>query len=132
MLPGDWMKTACIILGMLVILSISAGCVSGYQNTAIRITSMDISDITPIPVGSFDTYTINFRVENPTNVTFENVRAQIVLIPSTTYCHQQTTNLEFPEFYPNQKKNEQISFAEIGGLDCSYTYRYTVTSDNIL
>jgi hypothetical protein len=132
MQPGDRMKTACVILGMLVILSISAGCVSGYQNTAIRITSMDISDIITIPVGSFDTYTTNFRVENPTNVTFENVKAQIVLIPSMTYCHQQVTNLEFPVFYPHEKKNEQISFSEIGGLDCAYTYRYTVTSDNIL
>ena len=66
------------------------------------------------------------------NVTFDNVRAQIVLIPSTSYCHQQTTNLKFPEFYPNEKKNEEISFSEIGGLDCAYTYRYTVTSDNLM
>ena len=129
---GDRMTPAYVILGILVILLISAGCVSEYQNPAIRISSLDLSDITPVNVGSFDTYTVNFRIENPTNVTFGNVRAQIILIPSMTYCHQQITNLEFPVFYPNEKKNEQISFSEFSDLNCQYTYRYKVTSDNIL
>ena len=126
------MRTASIVLGMMVILSVSSGCSSPYQNTGIRISSIDISDITPVNVGSFDTYTVNFRIENPTNVTFENVRAQITLIPSMTYCHPQTTTLVIPVFYPNEKKIEQLSFSEIGGLDCQYTYQYVVTSDNIL
>ena len=98
------MKTACIILGMLVIFSVSAGCVSEYQNPDIRITSIDISDITPIPVGSFDTYTVNFRVENPMNVTFDNVRAQIVLIPSTDLLPPADNKPEIPGILSEREK----------------------------
>ncbi len=126
------MKIFFFFLGFLTLLLLCGGCESRYQNPGIKITSVDISDITPVNVGSFDTYTINFRIENPTNVTFENVEAKIILIPSMTYCHQQTTTLEIPVIYPNEKKNEQISFSEISDLNCQYTYQYGVKSGNIL
>jgi hypothetical protein len=123
------MKPAYLILLFILITSFGAGCVSRGQNTAVRVTGTDIEDITPIRVGDFDTYTANFRIENPTNQTFNNVDVRFNLIPTTMYCHTQTQNVMIPTIAPLERKMERFSFSEFADLDCEYAYTFDITSD---
>jgi hypothetical protein len=123
------MRTSCLILVLLLIASFGAGCISRAPNTAVRVTGTDIEDITPIRVGDFDTYTVNFRIENPTNRTFNNVDIRFNLIPTTKYCHTQTQDITIPAIAPLERKMERFSFSEFADLDCQYTYTFGITSD---
>jgi len=123
------MRIVYVILLLVLIATFGAGCVSRGPNTAIRVTGTDIEDITPIRVGDFDTYTANFRIENPTNQTFSNVDVQFILVPTTMYCHTQTVDVQIPVIAPLERKTERFSFSEFADLNCGYTYMYGITSD---
>lgn len=123
------MKNISGILVILVILLVSAGCVSKTQNTSVRITGLDVGDLTPVTEGSFDVYTADFRVENPTNMTFQNVEVTINLLPLTLYCHPQSTIIDIPVLNPVEKRIERWSFSEFSDLDCQYNSSYSVTSE---
>lgn len=123
------MRTLLLILVIMVIASAGAGCITRAPNTAIRVTGTDIEDITPVRVGDFDTYTANFRIENPTNRTFNNVDVQFSLVPTTMYCHTQTADVTIPSIAPLERKTERFSFSEFADLNCQYTYTFGITSD---
>ncbi len=124
------MKNVFIILAVLVILLACAGCVSKTQNTVIRVTDLEVGDITPVPDGSFDVYTADFRIENPTNATFQNVEVTVNLLPLSLYCHPQSTTVDIPVLNPVEKRIERWSFSEFSDLDCQYNSNYTVTTEN--
>ena len=123
------MKTSCLILILVLIASFGAGCISKAPNPTIRVTGTDIEDITPIQVGDFDVYTVNFRIQNPSNQTFNNVDVRFDLVPTTMYCHTQAQDVIIPSVTPLERKTERFSFSEFAGLSCEYTYTYEVTSD---
>ena len=123
------MKTVYLILLLVLIALFGAGCVTKAPNTAVRVTGTDIEDITSIRVGDFDTYTADFRIENPTNQTFNNVDVRFNLIPTTMYCHTQTQDVTIPTIAPLERKMERFSFSEFADLDCEYTYTFNITSD---
>jgi len=123
------MKPVYLILLLVLIASFGAGCISRGQNNVVRVTGTDIEDITPIRVGDFDTYTANFRIENPTNQTFNNVDVRFNLVPTTMYCHTQTQDVTIPAIAPLERKIERFSFSEFADLDCQYTYTFGITSD---
>jgi hypothetical protein len=123
------MKPVCLVILLILIATLGAGCVSKAPNTVVRVTGTDIEDITPIRVGDFDTYTANFRIENPTNQTFNNVDVRFNLIPTTMYCHTQTMDVIIPAIAPLERKMERFSFSEFADLDCEYTYTFDITSD---
>jgi hypothetical protein len=123
------MKSVHLILLILFVLLIGAGCVSRSPNTSIRVSGTDIEDITPVQVGQFDTYTATFRIENPTNQSFNNVEIRFYLVPTTMYCHTQIQDFRIPAVNPLERKTEQFAFSEFANLNCEYTYSYEITSD---
>ena len=123
------MRTAILILFILLVVTFSAGCTSRAPNTDIRISETNIEDVTPVRVGQFDTYTATFRIENPTNMTYRNVEIQFSLVPTTTYCHTQTQVVTLPSVSPLEKRNEQFAFSEFADLNCQYTHTYQITSE---
>lgn len=123
------MKLTPAILSIFLIMALGAGCVSTAHNPHITVRSTDIDSLSPVNLGSLDVYTANFRIANPTNETFRNVRVQINLSPSATFCHPQSTILEIPVLNPQEKRTELLSFTEISDLDCTYTYTYDVESE---
>ncbi|MGA2918047.1 hypothetical protein [Methanoregula sp.] len=123
------MRPTYLILLLVLIASFGAGCVSKAPNPSVRVTGTDIEDITPVQVGDFDVYTANFRIENPTNKTFNNVDVRFNLIPATIYCHTQTQDVMIPSVAPLERKTERFSFSEFADLNCEYTYTFEVTSD---
>ncbi len=110
-------------------MSWGTGCVSKSHNPDITIQSPDIDAITPSNVGSFDVYTAEFQIKNPTNKTFKNVEVRINLIPAVAYCHSLSKTLEIPVFYPLGKRTERVSIVEFSNLDCQYYYTYDVLSE---
>jgi hypothetical protein len=126
------MKPVHLILLVLFVMSLGAGCTSRSPTTSIRVSETNIEDITPVRVGQFDTYTATFRIENPTNMSFRNVEVRFNMVPTTMYCHTQTQDVMIPVVNPLERKTEQFAFSEFADLDCQYTYTYEVTSDKNL
>ncbi|WP_292427007.1 hypothetical protein [Methanoregula sp.] len=108
---------------------LGVGCVSKAPNTAITVTSDDLDSFTPVNTGSVDFYTTDFRIENPSNWTFENIEVHVTLNPLTAFCHAQSATFEIPSLAPKEKKTEQISFSEFADMDCAYNFTFSVTSD---
>jgi len=116
-----------IVAGALLL---AAGCISSRMtNTAIIVTTDELDNFIPVNAGSVDFYTTDFEVENPTNVTFENIEVQVTMMPITAFCHTQSTTFDIPSLAPYQKARETFSFAELANLDCAYNYTASVTSD---
>jgi hypothetical protein len=124
------MKNLYRIAACLVLVSLCTGCVLKYPNPDITVSSTGLEDITPVAVGSFDIYTADFRIENPTNTSFKNVEVRINLVPLLSYCHAQSKTVGIPVFYPAEKRTVPFSVAEFSDLGCQYTYTYTVVSEN--
>jgi hypothetical protein len=122
------MKLVWIILFQIILFLILSGCTSLSANPEVTVTSLDLGDIPQEQVGNFDVYTESFLIENPTNLTFENVGVDIKLQPTSTFCHGTANSFDYPELYPREKKIEQISIAEFGSLGCQYNYSYQVFS----
>lgn len=108
------------------------GCVSHNQNHEITVDSLDPGGFPQDTVGNFDIYTGNFRITNPTNITFDNVEVAISLAPTAAYCHGMTKTFSIPRFFPLEKRTVQISIAEFGYLDCQYNYTYQVFTQNMV
>ena len=125
----DSMRWCGWIVLVLCLCMLGTGCVSRAPNTAITITSDNLDDFTPINTGSVDFYTADFRIENPTNRTFENVEVQVTLNPVVAFCHIQSSTFEIPSLAPREKKTEQIAFSEFSDLECEYNFTSSVTSD---
>ena len=124
----DIMRRKLVILCLVFLFSLFSCCTSSSLNRQITVTSLDPLDIPSDQVGNFDVYTESFLIENPTNLTFENIGVDIRLLPTATYCHGLTKSFDYPQFYPREKKTEQISIAEFGSLNCQYNYTYNVYS----
>ena len=117
-------------LVLVIACAFGAGCMSTrIQNTAITVISDDLDAFTPLNVGSVDFYSADFQIENPSNVTFENIEVQVHLMPTTAYCHSQSSTFEIPSMTPHQKLKETFSFSEFADLDCAYNFTSSVTSD---
>src|SRR5208337_1348914 len=96
-------------------------CVSSRMpTTAITVTSDNLDSFTPVNTGSVDFYTADFRFENPTNRTFENIEVGVTLMPVTAYCHSQSATFDVPSMTPKEKVTEHFSFSEFAELDCAY------------
>jgi hypothetical protein len=118
------------IVLVLFVCVFGAGCLSSRApNTAITVASDDLDSFIPVNVGSVDFYTADFRLENPTNRTFENIEVQVTLMPVTAFCHSQSTTFDIPSMTPRQKMTETFSFSEFADLDCAYNFTSTVMSD---
>ena len=118
------------ILVMAAAFLLVAGCVSSrITNTGITVTTDELDNFVPVNTGSFDFYTTDFQVVNPTNVTFENVEVEVTMMPITAYCHTQSATFDIPSLTPHQKVRETFSFSEFADLDCAYNYTSSVTSD---
>jgi hypothetical protein len=118
------------ILVMAAAFLLVAGCVSSrITNTGITVTTDELDNFVPVNTGSFDFYTTDFQVANPTNVTFENVEVEVTMMPITAYCHTQSATFGIPTLTPHQKVRETLSFSEFADLDCAYNYTSSVTSD---
>lgn len=126
------MKLLHMILLILLVVSISAGCTSRSGTTAIRVSDTNIGDITPVRAGQFDTYTATFRIENPTNQSFRNVEVRFNLVPLTMFCHTQTQVVTIHAIRPLEKKTEQFAFSEFADLKCQYTHTYEVTAETAI
>ena len=123
-----WGEFAQICMALLVLSA--AGCAStGQPRSGITVTSLDLGDVPSVPVGQFDVYTESFLVANPTNLTYDNVEVDISLHPTLSYCHAIEKTFSYPQFFPLEKKTEQISIAEFADLGCTYNYTYTVSSE---
>ncbi|MFY9981241.1 MAG: hypothetical protein WAK75_01590 [Methanoregula sp.] len=117
-------------LVLVIACALGAGCLSSRgQNTQITVMSEELDSFNPVNVGSFDFYTADIRVENPTNLTFDNVEIQVHLMPTTAYCHSQSATFDIPSMTPYQKLKETFSFSEFADLDCAYNFSSSVTSD---
>ena len=114
------------IVSLVFLVITCTGCISRSGNTDITVTSLDLGEIPKDPVGNFDVYTMNFRITNPTNSTFENVDVEISLVPALAYCHGEAKTFSIPRVFPLMKKTVQVSIAEFSGLDCQYNYTYQV------
>jgi len=114
---------------MLAIMSVFTGCVSQAPNRDITVSSTDLESITPVNIGSVDVYTTDFRIKNPTNLTFAHVGVTITLIPVMSYCHTQTTLIDIPVLAAQEKRVERVSVSEFSDLACEYTFTYDVISD---
>ena len=124
------LKNQYWILVMAAALLLAAGCVSSrITNTAITVTTDELDNFVPVNTGSFDFYTTDFQVENPTNRTFDNIEVQVRLMPTTAYCHSQSATFDIPSMTPYQKLKETFSFSEFADLDCAYNFSSSVTSD---
>lgn len=120
------MKNTLWIIAIFFIMLFFTGCVSQNRNDTITVSSLDPGGFPQDIVGNFDVYTGNFRITNPTNVTFENVEVEITLAPTSSYCHGLTKTFSIPKFFPHEKKTVSVSIAEFGNLDCNYNYTYQV------
>ena len=114
------MKLIWNILLLIFLFSTFIGCTTSSSNPQVTVTSLDPGDIPQEQVGNFDIYTESFLIENPTNLTFENVAVDIKLQPTATYCHGITKSFDFPQLFPRRKKssksplpNSEISIANI-------------------
>jgi len=125
------MKSVWLIVSLLLIMSLCAGCTSKYHNPDITVSSADIDGITPATVGSFDVYTASFRVENPTNMSFKNVEVRINIVPLLSYCHPLSKTIEIPVLFPAERITIPFSIAEFNDLDCQYSYTFSAVSENI-
>jgi hypothetical protein len=123
------MRVALLCVFMLIIGVSGTGCVSRSPNPDITVTSPDIDDMTPVNAGSFDIYTAEFQIKNPTNQTFSNVEVKINLIPALSYCHSLSKSMDYPVLNPQEKKTEPISIAEFSDLGCRYSFLYDVASE---
>ena len=124
------MQGNVLIVILVLVCTIEAGCTSTrVQNTAIQVTSDTLDSFNPVNVGSVDFYTADFRVENPTNRTFDNIEIHITLMPISAYCHSQSATFDIPSMIPRQKMTETFSFSEFADLDCSYNFTSSVISD---
>jgi hypothetical protein len=124
------MKSRYWTLVMAAALLLAAGCISSrMSNTAITVTTDELDNFVPVNTGSVDFYTTDFQVENPTNVTFENVEVKVTMMPITAYCHTQSATFDIPAMTPHQKARETLSFSEFADLDCAYNFSSSVTSD---
>ena len=122
---------AWIVLVM-VVCTIGAGCISSQvQNTAIQVTTDTLDSFNPVNVGSVDFYTADFRVENPTNRTYDNVEVQVTLMPISASCHSHSATFDIPTLIPRQKMTETFSFSEFADLDCSYNFSSSIISDPV-
>jgi len=122
-------STGWMILIFLIMLFFT-GCIFNNRNYDITVSSLDPGGFLQDAVGNFDVYTGNFRVTNPTNITFDNVDVDITLSPTTSYCHGLTKTFSIPRFSPHEKRTLRISIAEFGNLDCQYNYSYQVFTRN--
>jgi hypothetical protein len=120
------MKNTLWIIAIFFIMLFFTGCVSQNRNDSITVSSLDPGGFPQDLVGNFDVYTGSFRITNPTNVTFENVEVEIILAPTSSYCHGLTKTFSIPKFFPHEKKTVAVSIAEFGNLDCNYNYTYQV------
>ncbi len=120
------MNPAWRIVSLVILLMVCTACVGRSSTSAISITNLDPGDIPMDTVGNFDIYTQSFEIANPTNLTFENVDIEIMLMPTAAYCHGQTKAFSIPTLFPRMKKTVQVSIAEFSGLDCQYNYTYQV------
>jgi len=125
------MGSRWFVLPLALLVFLSAGCISATAPPGITVTNLDTGDIPAVNVGNFDIYTDSFQVENPTNLTYEQVDVQIVMRPSAVYCHGVTKTFSYPEMLPYAKKIEQISIAEFADLGCQYNYTYQVSGTAI-
>ena len=125
----DGMRWCGWIVLALCFCMLGVGCVSRAPNPVITVTSDDLDSFTPVNTGSVDFYTTDFRIENPSNRTFENIEVQVTLNPVTAFCHVQSATFEIPSLSPKEKKTEQIAFSEFSDLDCAYNFTSSVTSD---
>ncbi|WP_321507437.1 hypothetical protein [uncultured Methanoregula sp.] len=123
------MKKAGLVLLVLIVMSLGTGCVSQVHNQDITVTSPDIDNPEPVNAGSVDMYTPQFRITNPSNRTFTNIRVRIDVIPSLSYCHSLSKEIGIPALYPGQKRIELVSIAEFSNIDCQYSFTSDVTSD---
>jgi len=124
------MKTSgLLLLVILMTAAMSAGCISQPHNSDITVTSSDIGTPETANVGSVDMYTPQFRITNPSNRTYTNIRVRIDITPLLTYCHPATRTIEIPSLSPGEKKIEQAVIAEFSNIDCQYSYSYDVVSD---
>jgi hypothetical protein len=103
-----------------------SGCISQNRNYEITVSSLDPDGFEQDIVGNFDVYTGTFQITNPTNISYEAVDVEIVLKPTTSYCHGLTKTFSIPNFSPLEKKKVQVSIAEFGSLDCKYNYTFQV------
>ncbi|MEN6395872.1 MAG: hypothetical protein ABFC78_05245, partial [Methanoregula sp.] len=83
----------------------------------------------PVNAGAVDFYTVDFRIENPVNRTFENVEVEVTLNPVTAFCHVQSATFEIPSLAPKEKITGQMAFSEFADLDCAYNFTSSVISD---
>jgi len=111
-----------------VLLLFVTGCMSPQQNKEITVSDLNAGGFLQDAVGEFEVYTGSFRIANPTNSTFENVRADITLVPTATYCHGLTKSFTIPRLNPLEKKTVEISIAEFRDLGCQYDFTYQVFS----
>ena len=123
------MKAALCLVILLIIGVSGAGCVSRSPNPDITVTSPDIDDMAPVNAGSFDIYTAEFQIKNPTNQTFRDVEVKISLIPAMAYCHSLSKSMDYPVLNPQENKTERISIAEFSGLGCQYSFLFDVASE---
>ena len=117
--------TVRVVLLVFLVL-VCTGCISRSGNTDITVSSLDPGQFPKDPVGNFEVYTMNFRISNPTNTTFDDVSVEISLMPTSAYCHGQAKTFSIPRIFPLMKKTVQVSIAEFSGLDCQYNYTYRV------
>jgi hypothetical protein len=120
------MKNTLWIIAIFFIMLFFTGCVSQNRNDSITVSSLDPGGFQQDLVGNFDVYTGSFRITNPTNLTFENVEVEIILAPTSSYCHGLKKTFSIPKFFPHEKKTVAVSIAEFGSLDCNYNYTYQV------
>ena len=133
--PGsvDDEKYAMVLLDRVGVVRVRTRCLLRLirtPNTAIMVTSNDLDSFTPVNTGSVDFYTADFRLENPTNRTFENIEVGVTLMPVTPYCHSQSATFDVPSMTPKEKVTEVFSFSEFADLDCAYNFTSSVTSDD--
>ena len=118
-----------LILLLVFIIVLGAGCVSQVPNRDITVTSPDIDHPEPTNIGSVDMYTPQFRITNPSNKTYTNIVVNIDVTPLLTYCHPATKTIEITALHPREKTFEQIPIAEFGNIDCQYSFTYNVVSN---
>mgnify|MGYP001491122502 CR=1 FL=1 len=122
------MKKAILLL-LVLIIALGAGCVSQVPNRDITVTSPDIDHPERTNIGSVDMYTPQFRIINPSNQTHTNIVVKIEVAPLLTYCHPATKTIEITALHPKEKRVEQVPITEFSDIDCQYSFTYTVVSD---
>lgn len=117
------------ILVVAAIFLLAAGCLSSRAPAPeITVTSDDLDNFVPVNTGSVDFYTADFRIENPTNWTFQDVEVDVTLNPETSFCHAQSETFTIPSLAPKEKKTVQFAFSEFSDLNCAYNFTSSVTA----